>query len=150
MIKIIFENGELECPLIETVPLVKPIEPIVKRGKGRPKLTEEQKKANYIKKHGEKIPKKRGRKPVPQEEKDKKKERWEWKNLIPEEKEKRRLALKKFFSKPENKLKHREEMKEYAEKNAEILKQKRPMYYKKYLDNLIKREAEKLLEKMKE
>jgi hypothetical protein len=131
--------------------IFEPISTDVKKTRGRPKLTDEEKLINKIKKQSlkeKKEPLKRGRKPLNDEEKAERKQKQKEKllNLSEEEKDKRREAVRKFFSKPENKDKHKIVMKKYNTDNAEVLRQKRSMYFKTYWNNLVRKEAERILE----
>jgi len=142
MIEIIFE------------PISADVEKSVKKTRGRPKLTTEEKLVNKIDRNSlkeKKEPLKRGRKPLSDEEKEERKQNQKEKllNLTDEEKEKRREAVRKFFSKPENKDKHKIVMKKYNTENAEVLRLKRPMYFKTYWNNLVRKEAERILESRK-
>ena len=132
----------VESVQLESTPLETMVPNEEKRGRGRPKLSDEQKKANKLLREQGNPPKKRGRKPLTEEQKAKKRNT----PLTEEQREKRKVALRAFFNKPENKIVHQEKMKIYNEKNKEMLRARRSVYFNTYLNNRVRKEAEKMIQ----
>ena len=128
MIEIIFE------------PISADVEKSVKKTRGRPKLTDEEKKQRLLEKKQNKVCKPKGRPKVLTDE-----EREQRKVLTEEQRKTRNEYLKNYFKNPEVRGKHLTEMRKYNLENKEELKKKRPMYLKNYVNNLIKREVEKIM-----
>ena len=138
MIEVIFE------------PISADVEKSVKKTRGRPKLTDEEKKQRLLERKqnslsghslsGLNVCKPKGRPKVLTDE-----EREQRKVLTKEQREARNEYLKNYFKNPEVREKHLTEMRKYNLENKEELKKKRPMYLKNYVNNLIKREVEKLM-----
>ena len=145
MIEIIFE------------PISADVEKSVKKTRGRPKLTDEEKKQRLLERKqnslsghslsghslsGHNVCKPKGRPKVLTDE-----EREQRKVLTEEQKQARNEYLKNYFSKPENKEPHLEYMKKYNIENKEVLSKKRNMYFKNYVNNLVKKEVKKIVSK---
>ena len=148
MIEIIFE------------PISADVEKSVKKTRGRPKLTDEEKKQRLLERKqnslsghslsghslsghslsGHNVCKPKGRPKVLTDE-----EREQRKVLTKEQREARNEYLKNYFKNPEVREKHLIEMRKYNLENKEELKKKRPIYLKNYVNNLIKREVEKIM-----
>ena len=150
MIEIIFE------------PISADVEKSVKKTRGRPKLTDEEKKQRLLERKqnslsghslsghslsghslsGHNVCKPKGRPKVLTDE-----EREQRKVLTEEQKQARNEYLKNYFSKPENKEPHLEYMKKYNIENKELLSKKRNMYFKNYVNNLVEKEVKKIVSK---
>jgi len=155
MIEIIFE------------PISADVEKSVKKTRGRPKLTDEEKKQRLLERKqnslsghslsghslsghslsghslsGHNVCKPKGRPKVLTDE-----EREQRKVLTEEQKQARNEYLKNYFSKPENKEPHLEYMKKYNIENKEVLSKKRNMYFKNYVNNLVEKEVKKIVSK---
>ena len=133
MIEIIFE------------PISADVDKSVKKTRGRPKLTDEEKKQRLLERKqnslsGHNVCKTKGRPKVLTDE-----EREQRKVLTKEQREARNEYLKNYFKNPEVREKHLTEMRKYNLENKEELKKKRPIYLKNYVNNLIKREVEKIM-----
>ena len=135
MIEIIFE------------PISADVEKSVKKTRGRPKLTDEEKKQRLLERKqnslsghslsghslsGLNVCKPKGRPKVLTDE-----EREQRKVLTEEQRKTRNEYLKNYFKNPEVRGKHLTEMRKYNLENKEELKKKRPMYLKNYVNNLI-------------
>ena len=140
MIEVIFE------------PISADVEKSVKKTRGRPKLTDEEKKQRLLERKqnslsghslsGHNVCKPKGRPKVLTDE-----EREQRKVLTEEQKQARNEYLKNYFSKPENKEPHLEYMKKYNIENKEVLSKKRNMYFKNYVNNLVEKEVKKIVSK---